>query len=251
MSLVMSSCLCKCCAMGRQALQGSWRPSLPGPVSCALVTLTDAIRGPRLGRGGPGASASATGLPGVCETCGSRKPISVEVLGFYCHYPHPGGTVVITSLITLPARKYPTMQPVISALLAFVVALFRSRAALCLENLALRHQVAVYKQTVPRPRLHPTDRLFWVCLAQLWSGWQVTLAFVKPRTVSAWQRKRFREHWRRLSQQGKPCRPAMAKDVSDLIRMMWQANPTWGSPRIVGELRKLGIEVAKSRFLRI
>jgi transposase InsO family protein len=27
---------------------------------------------------------------------------------------------------------------------------------------------------------------------------------------------------------------------------MWQANPTWGSPRIVGELQKLGIEVAKS-----
>ena len=27
---------------------------------------------------------------------------------------------------------------------------------------------------------------------------------------------------------------------------MWQSNPTWGSPRIVGELDKLGITVAKS-----
>ncbi len=27
---------------------------------------------------------------------------------------------------------------------------------------------------------------------------------------------------------------------------MWHANPTWGSPRIVAELRKLGIDVAKS-----
>jgi transposase InsO family protein len=27
---------------------------------------------------------------------------------------------------------------------------------------------------------------------------------------------------------------------------MWQANPTWGAPHIVGELRKLGIDVAKS-----
>jgi hypothetical protein len=27
---------------------------------------------------------------------------------------------------------------------------------------------------------------------------------------------------------------------------MWCSNPTWGSPRIVGELRKLGINVAKS-----
>lgn len=27
---------------------------------------------------------------------------------------------------------------------------------------------------------------------------------------------------------------------------MWQSHPTWGAPRIVGELQKLGIEVAKS-----
>jgi putative transposase len=38
----------------------------------------------------------------------------------------------------------------------------------------------------------------------------------------------------------------MAKEVRTLIRDMWQANPTWGSPRIVGELRKLGIDVAKA-----
>jgi putative transposase len=138
------------------------------------------------------------------------------------------------------------MPPVMSALLAFVVALCRSRTSLCLENLALRHQVAIYKQTIPRPRLHPTDRLFWAWLSRLWSGWQEALAFVQPRTVIAWQRKHFRAHWRRLSQRGTPGRPALAKEVRDLIRQMWQANPTWGSPRIVGELRKLGIEVAKS-----
>jgi putative transposase len=72
------------------------------------------------------------------------------------------------------------------------------------------------------------------------------LAFVQLRTVIVWQRKRFRDHWRRLSQQGKPGRPTIAKDVRNLIRTMWQANPTWGAPRIVGELRKLGIDVAKS-----
>jgi hypothetical protein len=38
-------------------------------------------------------------------------------------------------------RRYPIMPPVRSALLAFVVALFRSRASLCLANLVLRHQV--------------------------------------------------------------------------------------------------------------
>jgi putative transposase len=138
------------------------------------------------------------------------------------------------------------MPPVMSALLTFVIALCRSRASLCLDNLALRHQVAIYKQTISRPRLRPTDRLFWAWLSRLWSGWQEALAFVQPRTVIAWQRQRFRDHWRRLSQQGPPGRPAIAKELRELIRTLWQANPTWGSPRIVGELRKLGVDVAKS-----
>jgi putative transposase len=41
-------------------------------------------------------------------------------------------------------------------------------------------------------------------------------------------------------------RPSLSKDVRDLIRDMWRSNPLWGAPRIVGELRKLGINVAKS-----
>jgi hypothetical protein len=53
------------------------------------------------------------------------------------------------------------MPPVISALLAFVVALFRLRRSLHLEHLALRHQLAVYQRSVPRPRLRAIDRLFW------------------------------------------------------------------------------------------
>jgi transposase InsO family protein len=49
-----------------------------------------------------------------------------------------------------------------------------------------------------------------------------------------------------LSQTGKPGRPAISKEIQELIRDMWRSNPTWGSPRIVGELRKIGIDVAKS-----
>jgi putative transposase len=114
------------------------------------------------------------------------------------------------------------IPPVVSALLACVTSLFRSGAALRLENLALRHQLAVYQQTVPRPRLRPTDRLFWAWLSHVWPGWQDTLAFVQPRTVIAWQQRRFRDHWRRLSQPGKPGRPVIAEDVRDLIRQMWR-----------------------------
>jgi len=138
------------------------------------------------------------------------------------------------------------MPPVISALLAFVIARFRSRRSLYLEHLALRHQLAVYQRSVPRPRLRAIDRLFWAWLSRLWSEWHSALAFVQPRTVITWQHQRFRDHWRQLSQQGKPGRPGIPKEVRQLIRDMWQANPTWGAPRIVGELRKVGIEVTKS-----
>lgn len=69
---------------------------------------------------------------------------------------------------------------------------------------------------------------------------------MRPSTVISWQRRRFRDHWTRLSRQGKPGRPPVAKEIRDLIRQMSDSNPGWGSPRIVGELRKVGIEVAKS-----
>ncbi|RPJ25509.1 MAG: hypothetical protein EHM35_15485 [Planctomycetaceae bacterium] len=71
----------------------------------------------------------------------------------------------------------------VSALLAFVAALFQSRASLHLENLALRHQVRVYQQTVHRLKLRPPDRLFWAWLSRLWSDWREALVFVQPRTV--------------------------------------------------------------------
>jgi putative transposase len=125
------------------------------------------------------------------------------------------------------------MPPVMSALLAFVVVLCRSRASLCLENLALRHQVAIYKQTIPRPRLHPTDRLFWAWLSRLWSGWQEALAFVQPRTVIAWQRQRFRDHWRRLSQQGTPGRPAIAKELRTNGVSLLQTNDIYRTTKTI------------------
>jgi hypothetical protein len=93
------------------------------------------------------------------------------------------------------------MLPVLSALLAFAVGLFRSRASLCVEHPTRRCPWAVDQQTAHRPRLRLPDGLFWVWLCRLWSGWQVTLVFVQPRTAMAWQ-QRCRDHWRRLSQRG-------------------------------------------------
>src|SRR5881628_2412970 len=49
---------------------------------------------------------------------------------------------------------------------------------LVLDNLALHQQLAVYKRTVPRPKLRTTDRLFWVALARVWAGWRLPLVIV-------------------------------------------------------------------------
>jgi hypothetical protein len=61
--------------------------------------------------------------------------------------------------------RYPNVLPVISAWLALFSSLFRSRWALHLQVLALQHQVAVYRQTIDRPRLSPMDRVFWSWLS--------------------------------------------------------------------------------------
>ena len=44
----------------------------------------------------------------------------------------------------------------------------RTRRGLVLENLALRHQLAVLQRAAPRPRLRRTDQLFW--FFRVWSG---------------------------------------------------------------------------------
>ncbi len=123
---------------------------------------------------------------------------------------------------------------------------FRSRLSLQLEIAALRHQLSLYQQAPRRPIIASTDRMLWSILARLWRGWRGALFFVQPRTVILWQRKRFRDYWRGLSRGDCRGRPAISLELRRLIRRMWQANPTWGSPRIVGELQKLGIDIAKS-----
>ena len=90
-----------------------------------------------------------------------------------------------------------------------------------------------------------SERLLWSWLARHWARWRELLVFVQSATVLAWQRARFRDHWARLSRRD-PDRPAIPKELRELVRDISAANPQWGSPRILGELRKLGIPVAQS-----
>jgi hypothetical protein len=124
--------------------------------------------------------------------------------------------------------------------------MFRCRAALHLEILTLRHQLAVVQRSVRKPKLKPADRLFWAGLCELWSDWRSALVIVKPETVIGWHRKGFPLYWTWKVRHGRIGRPSVSMEVRDLIRKMSRENPLWGAPRIHGELLKLGIEVGET-----
>ena len=139
------------------------------------------------------------------------------------------------------------MLTTLMTLLATLSSIFRSRAALELENLALRHQIGVLRRTAAkRLKLTSADRLLWICLSRFWRGWRSALTIVKPETVIAWHRAGFRLFWTWKVRCGQPGRPIISPEVRALIRKMCRENPSWGAPRIHGELIKLGFNVGAS-----
>jgi putative transposase len=130
-------------------------------------------------------------------------------------------------------------------LLGWVVSVFRSREDLILENLALRQQLLTLRAKRPRPRLGIPDKLFWLVLRRAWSGWKRSLILVTPETVVRWHRAGFRLYWRWISRAGHAVgRRPISREVRDLIFRMVAENPTWGAPRIHGELLKLGFDIS-------
>jgi hypothetical protein len=145
------------------------------------------------------------------------------------------------------------MMPFSFGFLTFLSGFFHSRYNLGLEILALRQQLGVLKRKNPRPRLRMQDRTFWILLRHLWPSWSKVLVIVKPETVVAWHRAGFRLFWRLRSRPKSLGRPKIDAEVRALIRRMVNENPSWGAPRIHGELLKLGFDVSErsvSRYLR-
>ena len=67
------------------------------------------------------------------------------------------------------------MQAVVMAVVTSLAAVVRSRMALQIEILALRHQLAVYQRAGRRPHRRPADRILWAWLSRAWSGWREAL----------------------------------------------------------------------------
>ena len=130
-------------------------------------------------------------------------------------------------------------------LAAAASAAFKSRAALQLENLALRHQLGVLHRSVKRPKLTPPDRVLWVWLCAVWNDWRSVLVIVKPDTVIAWHRKSFRLLWTWKVRRGQPWRPAVPKGVRDLIRSLSRENVLWGARAPC----RIAIELGRLRWL--
>jgi transposase InsO family protein len=131
------------------------------------------------------------------------------------------------------------------------VCCFRSRCDLLLENLALRQQLTVLRRLHPRPRIAPSDRLFWVMLRRLWPGWKHALILVQPETVVRWHRAGFKLYWTWLSRhQTRVGRRCISMELRKLLFRMAAENPTWGAPRIHGELKMLGIDISERTVLR-
>jgi len=125
----------------------------------------------------------------------------------------------------------------------FVRALFRNRAELAAENLALRQQLAILQQKSKAPRLRKRDRIFWALPSRIWADWRSVLLIVQPDTVVGWHQQGFKLYWRWKSR-GKPGRPRIEAEIRKLIRRMSRENPLWGTPRTQSELALLGRIVA-------
>jgi putative transposase len=124
---------------------------------------------------------------------------------------------------------------------------------LALENVALRQQLADFRQIRPRPALVNADRAFWVLLRAIrseWSGAQV-IVIVTPETVVRWHRRGFWLYWDALSRKDRiPGRPRIDREIRKLTIQVAAENPTWRAPRIHGELLMLGYEVAERTVSR-
>ena len=135
--------------------------------------------------------------------------------------------------------------------LGMLVRFFRVRQSLLLENLALRQQLAVLKRRRRSLCLSPFDKLFWVAVSRFWSGWKQALVVVTPETVIRWHRAGFRLYWKLISRVGtRVGRKPTPKEVRELIFRMVAENPTWGAPRIHGELLMLGFDLCERTISR-
>jgi hypothetical protein len=121
-------------------------------------------------------------------------------------------------------------------LIRFVWLLFYPKAVLATRLLAVQSQLARCKNRIDlkkdsKPRFTPAFRILWVVLSRLLGGWEEWAQLMQPATVKKWHTSAFKIYWRWKSRK-KRGRPAVSKEMRNLIRQMSSENPLWGAERI-------------------
>jgi putative transposase len=119
----------------------------------------------------------------------------------------------------------------------------RDSAAKDVELLVLRHEVAVLRRQVSRPRVDAADRAVLAGLARLLPRRLREALFVRPATLLRWHRDLVRRRWTYPSRRG---RPSVSAEIRSLVLRLAKENSTWGYRRIHGELRRLGYQIGAS-----
>jgi putative transposase len=133
--------------------------------------------------------------------------------------------------------------------LAVAALRLRSREFKELEIVVLRHELAVLRRQVARPRLDERDRVFLAAASRLLNRTSRPSFFVSPETLLGWHRRLLRRRWTYARR--RPGRPAVSGELQALVLRLARENPRWGYQRIVGELAGLGQRVSATTVAKI